>query len=91
MKEKSKHGSSCIEDEQSLFDILDSLEYDSGVRIVDSKGKTIFINKDITDNYIVMLMDPINGVNDVISISNIKQAINIIKIHLIKPYSLYLY
>ncbi len=82
---------SCIEDEHSLLDTLNSLEYDSGVRIVDSKGRTIFINKDITDNYIVMLRDPINGIDDVISVSSIEQVIKIIKIHLIKPYSLYLY
>jgi hypothetical protein len=84
---------SCIEDadEHSLLDILNSLEYDSGVRIVDSKGRTIFINKDITDNYIVMIRDPINGIDDVISVSSIEQVIKIIKIHLIKPYNLYLY
>jgi|FaiFalFF_MnMetaG_3_1042247.scaffolds.fasta_scaffold01421_5 hypothetical protein len=82
---------SCIEDEHSLLDTLNSLEYDSGIRIVDSKGRTIFINKDITDNYIVMLRDPINGIDDVISVSSIEQVIKIIKIHLIKPYSLYLY
>jgi|GEM_PF-1077256 len=84
---------SCIEDadEHSLLDILNSLEYDSGVRIVDSKGRTIFINKDITDNYIVMIRDPINGIDDVISVSSIEQVIEIIKIHLIKPYNLYLY
>jgi len=84
---------SCIEDadEHSLLDILNSLEYDSGVRIVDSKGRTIFINKDITDNYIVMIRDPINGIDDVISVSSIEHVIEIIKIHLIKPYNLYLY
>jgi hypothetical protein len=82
---------SCIEDEHSLLDTLNSLEYDSGIRIVDSKGRTIFINKDITDNYIVILRDPINGIDDVISVSSIEQVIKIIKIHLIKPYSLYLY
>ncbi len=82
---------SCIEDEHSLLDTLNSLEYDSGIRIVDSKGRTIFINKDITDNYIVMLRDPINGIYDVISVSSIEQVIKIIKIHLIKPYSIYLY
>jgi len=84
---------SCIEDadERSLLDTLNSLEYDSGVRIVDPKGRTIFINKDITDNYIVMIRDPINGIDDVISVSSIEYVIKIIKIHLIKPYSLYLY
>ncbi len=71
--------------EDELIEVLESLEYDAGVKIVDSNSASIFINKGIDGRYVVMMG------NDVIYLNDVGEVINIIKECLIKPYSIYLY
>ncbi len=68
-----------------LYDMLESLEYDSGIRIEDSAGNIVFINKGIDCIYIIMFN------SSIYTYSSIKDAVEFLRRRLITPYRVYEY
>jgi hypothetical protein len=65
--------------------ILESLEYDSGIRIEDAEGNIVFINKGIDCIYTIMFNSSIH------TYSSIKDAVEFLRRRLITPYRVYEY
>ena len=65
--------------------MLESLEHDSGIRIEDSAGNIVFINKSIDCIYVVMFN------SSIYAYSSIKDAVEFLRRRLITPYRVYEY